>query len=554
MQIPGASAPDLSNERSGRDWLLFAFAIACLLPSIGSQSSISGQDEYWLSFRTVLEMMERGEWLTPYVNGEVRLQKPPLLYWAMRGLFETFGPSMFVARIPTVLAGAGFAVVAAKIARGFGGNAMVTGLLALAAAGVAVESRRAMFDLPVACLSSWAVLYGMRWVRSGALASLLAAAVLLAAAAMTKGPVALWFALAPVTAALLVRRARPAGSWLHLVPALLVFCALALPWPIWVQQAHPKFWNVMAEQAEHRSFGLSGLLSLPNIAGAALGLFVPWSIAFASAAWSVLRGRHPQQGKAKWLLTWFGIGLVPFALMSSFERYVLALLVPMALITEPWLATLSVRHLRMQLTAAASLLALPILVFSLFVAWFGLSYVAPLAAAIAWFATWRCARAEQPSVQRTAVCASIALAALLGLVYPAIGINRLPESLPADLSTMPVGTWGRPQPGMLSIVREHSVRQVNQTDPDLAAFTGYLFALEGEAEGIAQKCKAMNKPCETKAQFASFYSRKAWLRFFKDGIGWPQWKEALASRDASPLMPRFVCLAIGPAAPGEANK
>jgi hypothetical protein len=98
------------------------------------------------------------------------------------------------------------------------------------------------------------------------------------------------------------------------------------------------------------------------------------------------------------------------------------------------------------------------------------------------------------------------------------------------------------------------VRQLNQTDPDLAAFDGYLFALEGEADAIAQKCKSMNKPCETTAQFASFYSRKAWLRFFKDGIGWPQWKEALAARDPAPLMPRFVCLAIGPAAPSEASK
>ena len=88
MQTEGALAPE-SKTRAERDWFLFTFAVACLLPSIGSQSSISGQDEYWLSFRTVLEMQERGEWLTPYVNGEVRLQKPPLLYWAMRlGLFS----------------------------------------------------------------------------------------------------------------------------------------------------------------------------------------------------------------------------------------------------------------------------------------------------------------------------------------------------------------------------------------------------------------------------------------------------------------------------------
>ncbi|MEY2716470.1 MAG: hypothetical protein RIT24_2813, partial [Planctomycetota bacterium] len=40
-------------------------------------------------------------------------------------------------------------------------------------------------------------------------------------------------------------------------------------------------------------------------------------------------------------------------------------------------------------------------------------------------------------------------------------------------------------------------------------------------------------------------SRRAWLRFFKEGIGWPEWKQALAARDPAPLMPRFVALRVG---------
>jgi len=544
MQTLGAIAPE-HTDRSKQDWLLFAFAVACLLPSIGSQSSISGQDEYWLSFRTVLEMQERGEWLTPYVNGEVRLQKPPLLYWAMRALFECFGASVFVARIPTVIAGAAFAVAAAKVARSFSCNGMIVGLMALATAGVAVESRRAMFDLPVACLSSWAILWGIRWVRGGSLGAMLATATLLAAAAMTKGPVALWFLLAPVVAALLARRVKPAGPWTHVVVGLVVFCSLALPWPLWVQQAHPKFWNVMAEQAEHREFGLAGLLSLPKIAGAALGLFVPWSVAFLGAALATLRGRHPQQAIARWLLAWFLVGLVPFALMSSFERYVLALLVPMALLTQSFLASLLQRHLRAHLVVAAALLALPTVVFGSFVAWFGFSYVAPVVALLlAWFAL-RDARGAEPSLRRFAIHAALSFAALLGLVYPAIGINALPDTLPAETQTSAVGTWGRPQPGMLSIELGRSVRQVNRVDEDLRAFEGVLLPLEEEAADVAARCAKMGKACDHLASFPSFYSRRAWLRFFKEGIGWPEWKQALASRDPAPLMPRFVALRIG---------
>ena len=203
----------VSGPHRERDLGLLLFALAALLPSIWSEGSISGQDEYYLSFRTVLEMRERGEWLVPWVNGEVRLQKPPLLYWAMLVAMELLGPNAFAARMPSVAAGALFAVAAARLARRCGASAMLTGLLVVAAAGVAVEARRAMFDLPVACLATWSLVLGMDWWRRGSVLALQGAAVLLAAAAMTKGPVALWFVAAPALAGLVVHRRRPVGPW-----------------------------------------------------------------------------------------------------------------------------------------------------------------------------------------------------------------------------------------------------------------------------------------------------------------------------------------------------
>lgn len=119
-RTPAPATPATPPPEFLRDAMLCLFALAVLLPSIGSQASISGQDEYWLSFRTVLEMQDRGEWLTPYVNGEVRLQKPPLLYWAMRALFMTFGPSLWAARLPSVLCGVGFMLATKRLARHFG--------------------------------------------------------------------------------------------------------------------------------------------------------------------------------------------------------------------------------------------------------------------------------------------------------------------------------------------------------------------------------------------------------------------------------------------------
>jgi 4-amino-4-deoxy-L-arabinose transferase-like glycosyltransferase len=44
------------------------------------------------------EMMERGDWITPTFNGQLRTDKPILLYWLMRGSYTVFGPTEFAAR------------------------------------------------------------------------------------------------------------------------------------------------------------------------------------------------------------------------------------------------------------------------------------------------------------------------------------------------------------------------------------------------------------------------------------------------------------------------
>lgn len=60
-------------------WVIFVMGLALLLPSIWSETSITASDEYALTFRTPMEMKERGQWLTPYCNEEPRLRKPPLM-------------------------------------------------------------------------------------------------------------------------------------------------------------------------------------------------------------------------------------------------------------------------------------------------------------------------------------------------------------------------------------------------------------------------------------------------------------------------------------------
>ena len=534
------------GPQHGRDVGLLLFALAALLPSIWSESSISGQDEYYLSFRTVLEMRDRGDWLVPWVNGEVRLQKPPLLYWAMLAAIELLGPNALAARLPSALAGALFAVASARLGRLCGAPGFLAGLLVVAAAGVAIEARRAMFDLPVACLATWSLVLGVDWWRRGGFPTLCGAAALLAAAAMTKGPVAVWFVAAPAIAGLVVLRRRPAAAWWHLLPGLVLFAGLAMPWPLYVASAHPEFYAVMSTQAENRAFGLSSLAGLPGLVGALVGLCAPWSLLLLPAAWASTRGRTGDPATSRWLLVWVAIGLIPFALMRSFERYVLAFVAPLAVLTAMHVGQLSARALLWHLRGALALLTVPMVGFGGLVLGLGLAVTpALIGGAVLGIAWWRLRR-EAPDPVLGLAGLGVVSAVLLGVVYPAIGVNRLPESLPSEVGSGRVATFGRPQPGMLSLRLGHSVEQMsnepNGLPARLRAFRGNLFVHDDDLALVNAAAATAGTTPRSLTRFGSFYSRKAWLRFCRNGVTASDWWQALVERSPTRLQPHFTCL------------
>src|SRR5262249_28266620 len=50
------------------------------------------------------EMIERGDYLVPYFNSQLRLDKPPLTYWAQVASYHIFGENDFAARFPSAIA------------------------------------------------------------------------------------------------------------------------------------------------------------------------------------------------------------------------------------------------------------------------------------------------------------------------------------------------------------------------------------------------------------------------------------------------------------------
>ena len=63
------------------------------------------------------EMLERGNWIVPWFNGEMFPEKPPLMFWTMMGGFELFGVNELGARFFSAVMGVGTALVAFHLGR-----------------------------------------------------------------------------------------------------------------------------------------------------------------------------------------------------------------------------------------------------------------------------------------------------------------------------------------------------------------------------------------------------------------------------------------------------
>lgn len=67
--------------------------------------------------RCAVEMLERGDWVTPYFNGEVRDAKPAFMYWWMMAGVQWFGVTPIAFRFFSAVAGVGTCLVTFAIAR-----------------------------------------------------------------------------------------------------------------------------------------------------------------------------------------------------------------------------------------------------------------------------------------------------------------------------------------------------------------------------------------------------------------------------------------------------
>jgi len=177
------------------------------------------------------EMMQSGDYLSPRVNGEPYLEKPPLLFWSMALVAAPFGDmSESTARIPSVASGVLTALLTYLLAaRLFGARtAFWSALILITGFRFWWQARTAQIDmLLTACTTT--TLYALwRWDEERRARWLAALYLALAAALFAKGPPGPVFFLLFVWT--FYRQAPAARKQLHWVAGLACVGLLGLLW------------------------------------------------------------------------------------------------------------------------------------------------------------------------------------------------------------------------------------------------------------------------------------------------------------------------------------
>ncbi|HES76341.1 MAG TPA: glycosyltransferase family 39 protein [bacterium] len=310
------------------------------------------------------EMFVRGDFISPFVNGAPRFDKPVLIHWLQAASMSLFGVTPFAFRLPSALAATGwvlltYAFVARVIDRE---TALRAALMLSAALGIMVIGRAATAD---ALLNLWlaAAMFGIylyflerkkRWI-------------LLTHAAMglgflTKGPVALLIPGAVGLIFFAMQRELPALLRAAFYPpGLLLLIGIPLPWYILQFQAQGMafidgfFGTHNVERFGGSMEGHAG--SLFYYLPVALLLALPFTTPLLRAVGALRQEIKNPLGLYLWL--WFGFVLVFFSLSGTKLPHYLNYGMTAAMI----LAALALPLLKSEQLGSRALALLPPLLF-----------------------------------------------------------------------------------------------------------------------------------------------------------------------------------------------
>jgi 4-amino-4-deoxy-L-arabinose transferase-like glycosyltransferase len=315
-------------------FLLFLCVITFFV-GLGRPALTDADEAYYAE--SAREMVERGDWLTPYFNYEFRWQKPVLYYWLSAMTYLVFGVSEWAARWWSALAGIGLAFVTRGAARRITRHEDVgwlAGAIVATSFGYFALARMALPDLPLAFFITVTITaaFERQWIVAGTAAGL---------GFVMKGPLAILLPALVFAAVWWRERDRLEVRPRDLVLGAAVFALVGLPWYVAMTMTHGAAYlnsffigdNLERFATDRFNEPRSPFFYVPIL----LGGLLPWTAYLLAALWRPVRdllARRLVLTDAEWrLLLWAGIPLIFFSIsVGKQPRYILPILPPVAIL------------------------------------------------------------------------------------------------------------------------------------------------------------------------------------------------------------------------------
>ncbi len=287
--------------------------------------------------QTAKEMLNKGDFVTPYLYGKPQFEKPILIYWLISASYKIFGVNEMAARLPSALFG--LVGVMAMYLLGALLYDRRAGFLAALILATNVEyvilSRACITDMTLTALMLLGVLFFFYGYLKEKNYFYLLSSAAFALAVLAKGPVAIILPAAAFLLFLVLVKDLGRLKKMPLALSALVFIAIAGPWYLVAYKINGKdfidaffgFHNVTRfVQSEHK-IGSQFYYNIPVI----MAGFFPWSAFLPFGLWQIFK--KPRSINAAFVISWFLVIFIFFSISSTkLPTYVFPCFISLALI------------------------------------------------------------------------------------------------------------------------------------------------------------------------------------------------------------------------------
>src|SRR5258706_5554312 len=334
-RLPGYAAPvpESAPFRLSPALVMMLWVASLPLLLVGLGTPVVQRTQEARVMETAREMLDSGDWrqwMLPGLNGEVRLQKPPLAYWLAAASFRLYGINDFAGRLPFALAGWLTLALVYRFARG-----LLDQRFALFTVAILLTSYMFFLHFRLAETDSLAALFvaaAIYWLWKGAietrrwqsLAAFHLAGIAIAMTVLAKGPPGLFPVLFFVAWAI-VERNWTALRCFATSGALLPTLVLGGWWFLYVRTS--PYAHVLRDELfivaggeDHRQ---PFYMYLPQL----LRATAPWTGLMILGLICAIRDWR-RQPAARAALLWLGVILVPLCLIRNRQNHYLVPLTP----------------------------------------------------------------------------------------------------------------------------------------------------------------------------------------------------------------------------------